>query len=260
MLSFKDIRDFLFAGYAHDMFDDEEFCLLYDFYRSKNPDYPYSSYASFDLEEMDPAECYTEFRVEKWHIPLLADRLQIPPTFQCPQRSVCDGIEGLCMLLKRLAYPCRYSDMVHRFARPVPVLSMITNTVLEYIYDRHSHRLAQWNNQVMNPNHLQQYADAISAKGSPLDNCFGFVDGTVRPISHPGQHQRAVYNGHKRVHALKFQSLALPNGIIGNLYGPIGMLIIVWQYLYMVLCSVKNSSIKNQKGLKNKKKHKRNLV
>ena len=174
MSSFKDIRDFVFLGYAHDMFDDEEFCLLYDFYQSKNPDFPYNSYASFDLGEMDPAECYTEFRVEKWHIPLLADRLQIPPTFQCPQRSVCDGIEGLCMLLKRLAYPCRYSDMVHRFARPVPVLSMITNTVLDYVYDRHGHRLTQWNNQVMDPNHLQQYADVISAKGSPLDNCFGF--------------------------------------------------------------------------------------
>ena len=123
MSSFKDIRDFLFAGYAHDMFDDEEFCLLHDFYRWKKPDFPYSSYASFDLEEMDPAE----------------SRNGTSPCWQiCPQRSVCDGIEGLCMLLKRLAYPCRYSDMVHRFTRPVPVLSMITNTVLEYIYDRHS--------------------------------------------------------------------------------------------------------------------------
>ena len=240
MSSFKDIRDFVFVGYAHDMFDDEEFCLLYDFYQSKNPDFPYNSYASFDLGEMDPAECYTEFRVEKWHIPLLADRLQISPTFRCPQRSVCDGIEGLCMLLKRLAYPCRYSDMVHRFARPVLVLSMITNTVLDYVYDRHGHRLTQWNNQVMDPNHLQQYADVISAKGSPLDNCFGFVDGTVRPISRPGQHQRAVYNGHKRVHALKFQSVALPNGLIGNLYGPIGNNNYnnVWNYLCMVVTSV----------------------
>ena len=62
MSSFKDIRDFVFVGYAHDMFDDEEFCLLYDFYQSKNPDFPYNSYASFDLGEMDPAECF-EFRV-----------------------------------------------------------------------------------------------------------------------------------------------------------------------------------------------------
>ena len=33
--------------------------------------------------------------------------------------------------------------------------------------------------------------------------------------------QRVVYNGHKRVHRLKFQSVALPNGLIGNLYGPV---------------------------------------
>ena len=59
-------------------------------------------------------------------------------------------------------------------------------------------------------------------KGAALENCFGFVDGTVRPIARPDEHQRIMYNGHKRVHALKFQSLALPNGLIGNLYGPVG--------------------------------------
>ncbi|XP_015773007.1 PREDICTED: uncharacterized protein LOC107351223 [Acropora digitifera] len=58
-------------------------------------------------------------------------------------------------------------------------------------------------------------------KGAPLNNCFGFVDGTVRPISRLGHAQRVVYNGHKRVHSLKFQSLALPNGLIGNIFGPI---------------------------------------
>lgn len=30
-----------------------------------------------------------------------------------------------------------------------------------------------------------------------------------------------VYNGHKRVHALKFQAVALPNGLIGQLFGPV---------------------------------------
>ena len=79
-----------------------------------------------------------------------------------------------------------------------------------------------------------------------MDNCFGFIDGTVRPlISKPGQNQcvayskilqyidcvsrilrryiySLVYSGHKRVLCVKFQSVALPNGIIGNMYGPIG--------------------------------------
>ena len=55
-----------------------------------------------------------------------------------------------------------------------------------------------------------------------MDNCIGFIDGTVRPICRPGEFQRVVYIGHKRVHALKFQSFTLPNGMIANMYGPIG--------------------------------------
>ena len=52
---------------------------------------------------------------------------------RCSQRSVCDGEEALCLLLKRMCFPCRYSDMVHLFAKPVPVISMITNEVFTYI-------------------------------------------------------------------------------------------------------------------------------
>ena len=126
------------------------------------------------------------------------------------------------MLLKRVAYPCRLSDMIPQFGRPVSVLSLIINHVMDYIYDVHGHRITQWNQDILNPGALQHYADALYRKGAALDNCFGFIDGTVRPISRPGEQQRVVYNGHKRVHALKFQSLALPNGLIGNLYGPAG--------------------------------------
>ena len=82
--------------------------------------------------------------------------------------------------------------------------------------------MTQWNHAILNPAALQTYADAIHNRGAPLDNCLGFIDGTVRPICRPKQDQRMVYNGHKRIHALKFQSLALPNGLIGHLYGPLG--------------------------------------
>ncbi|CAH3147117.1 unnamed protein product, partial [Pocillopora meandrina] len=133
--------------------------------------FPWDSYGPFDLENIDEAECKAEFRVEKRDLPTLREVLGIPPAFKCPQRTICDGMEGLCMLLKRLAYPSRYSDMITRFGRPTTV--------------------------------------------------FGFVDGTVRPISKPGDMQRIVYHGHKRVHALKFQSVALPNGLIANMFGPV---------------------------------------
>ena len=50
------------------------------------------------------------------------------------------------------------------------------------------------------------------------DERFAFLAVTCRP----NEHQSTVYNGHKRVHALKFQSVTIPNGLIANLYGPVG--------------------------------------
>ena len=108
--------------------------------------------------------------------------------------------------------------MISRFAYAVPVLSMVTNKVINFLYETHGHRILEWNDTILNPQALEEYAHAISNRGSPLKNCFGFIDGTVRPICRPGESQRIVYNGHKRVHSLKFQSLAIPNGLIA-VYG-----------------------------------------
>ncbi|KAK2564013.1 hypothetical protein P5673_012222 [Acropora cervicornis] len=44
----------------------------------------------------------------------------------------CDGVEGLCIMLKRFAYPCRYSDLIPIFERSVPELSMISNEVVDW--------------------------------------------------------------------------------------------------------------------------------
>ena len=222
MTSFRDVRNLLLLAHDDGVIDDDDFLLLYDQYQSRNPEFPYDSYPKFDLDEIDESECLAEFRCKKRDIAILSDVLNIPAVFECDQRSICDGDEALCILLRRLSYPCRFGDMVQRFAKPVPVLSMITNIVQDYIYDVHNHKITQWNHALLSPANLDIYANAISAKGAPLTNCFGFIDGTVRPITRPGENQRMVYNGHKRVHAIKFQSIALPNGLIGNLYGPVG--------------------------------------
>lgn len=222
MNTFKNIRNLLLYSYCEGIISDDEFLPLYDAYQSKNPDFSYQHYTHFNLEDIDPAECKAEFRVEKQDLRRLADALQLPPAFKCQQRSTFDSMEGLCMVLKRITYPCRYSDMIPRFGRPVSVLSLVTNCMVDYLYETHAHRITEWNGNLLSPHALQAYAEVISGKGAPLDNCFGFVDGTVWPISRPRTGQRVVYNGHKRVHALKFQSMALPNGLIGNIFGPIG--------------------------------------
>ena len=89
-------------GYTEDMVDDDEFLLFNDFYGSKNPNFPCASYPPFDLQDMEDSGCLAEFRVHKRGIPLLDDAPQIPPTLRYQKRSVCEGIEGLCMLQKKI--------------------------------------------------------------------------------------------------------------------------------------------------------------
>ena len=223
---FKEIREFLALAYANKFIDDEEFLLLYDAHFSKNLELPYKEYGKFDLQTIEDDECIAEFRFAKHDIPFLVQTLGIPDYMWCYQGTRFSGIEGICLLLRRLAYPCRYSDLIPRFGRAEPEISMITKKMTDFVFDEHSHRVLQWNHFLLSPPKLQGYADAISERGAALDNCFGFIDGTVRPICKPATHQRVVYNGHKRIHALKFQAVALPNGMIANLYGPVGKALI----------------------------------
>lgn len=220
-MSFEEVREVLVSSYTEGYLDDEEFLTLYEYYESTNPLFPYWDFDRFCLDDFTSNECIANFRVAKDDILVLKDALQIPETFRCPQGTVCDGLEGLCLVLKRLTYPCRYFDLMYTFARPVPELCMLSNTIFDWVYNQHGFRLSSWNQPILSPPALEEYAQAITQKGCPLTNCFGFIDGTVRPICRPEKKQRVVYNGHKRVHALKFQAVATPNGLIANLYGPV---------------------------------------
>ena len=176
--------------------------LLYDLNTSKNIDLPYLSCKEFDLDTLSDDECRSEFRFLKNDIYHLAEILQIPNQVRCYKRIVADGIEALCIFLKRFAYPCRYADMLPRFAIPVQQLCMILNEIMNFIHETQHHRLRSFDQPWLSPENLQNYADV---KGASLNTCWGFIDGTVRPVSRPGKHQRAIYNGHKRVHTIKFQ-------------------------------------------------------
>ena len=111
MASFKEFRQTLLLSYDANLTSDEDFIIFYELFSTRNPDFAYDSYNRFDLDEMNDDECNAEFRVRKRDIPTLGQTLRIPPVFHLSQRSIVYGMEGLCMLLKRLAYPCRYGDL-----------------------------------------------------------------------------------------------------------------------------------------------------
>ena len=176
---------------------------------------------TFNLEELSDDQCLSLFRFDKENLKRLSTALRIPERFVCENRTVVEGVDALCILLRRLAYPNRLSDLERVFGRPKSTLSLVIKDTVDFLYGTHGHMLQNMDQPWMTRDALQTYADVIHARGAPLVNCFGFLDGTVRAMCRPGINQRVCYNGHKRVHALKFQSVILPNGMIANLYGPV---------------------------------------
>jgi nuclease HARBI1 len=95
------------------------------------------------------------------------------------------------------------------------------NELVIFLDEKWEHLLSCNSEHLLHPSNLERYATAIHNKGSPLENVFGFIDCTIRRICCPTWWQRQAYNGHKKFHALKFQAVMLPNGIIGHLYGAV---------------------------------------
>ena len=117
-MAFKHVRNLLLINHNDGFIDNHEFVVLYDLFASKKLDFPYDSYAQFDLEELDESESFAEFRLGKRDIRILKDVLQIPDMITCSQRPVCDDLK-VSMLFKRLSFPCRYGGMIHKFAKLV---------------------------------------------------------------------------------------------------------------------------------------------
>lgn len=119
---------------------------------------------------------------------------------------------------KRFAYPNRWCDLVYLFGRSTSELSLIFHKIVDDIYDRFGHLLDSLDLSWLDP---AFFAQVIHNKAAPLEQCWGFIDGTPRPMARPSRNQHIMFNGHKRVHCIKFQSVQAPNGLIANMFGPI---------------------------------------
>ena len=87
------------------------------------------------------------------------------------------------------------------------IISKFTLFILEFLDSyRHSRRFGHLLHNLdlvwLDP---QAFAEAIFEKGSPLRDCWGFIDGTARPICRPIRNQKIMFSGHKRTHCVKFQ-------------------------------------------------------
>ncbi len=174
------------------------------------------------ISQFSPEECWSLFRFRKQDLPRLKSSLLIPDELELGQaghHSIFSGEEGLLLLLRRLAYPNRATDLVELFGLYPCEISLLLGHMVFHVYDNF-HNLLENSLEMWIPS-LPKFRDVIVGQGAPVGlNIWCFLDGTLRPMCRPSYGQRSQYSGHKRVHGLKFEILSLPNGIIARLYGP----------------------------------------
>ena len=134
----------------------------------------------------------------------------------------CDPITACCIVLRKLASPCRWKGVEYLFGMHAPALGEVFREVVETFVEWKGYLLTDLREGML-ADRAELYADSIKNAGAPLDSCIGFIDCTKIKMMRPGGHgsgQRRCNSCHKRMHCLIYQTLTTPNGLIFSLYGP----------------------------------------
>ena len=89
--------------------DDEETLGFYRYFTEGVNPLPHRNYPRFELDKYTDEECVNSFRFRTTDVAHLATALRLPHRFLCRNGTVAGCIEGLCILLRRLAYPIRFA-------------------------------------------------------------------------------------------------------------------------------------------------------
>ncbi|KIJ23155.1 hypothetical protein M422DRAFT_196275 [Sphaerobolus stellatus SS14] len=124
------------------------------------------------------------------------------------------------MLLRRLTFPIRLSDVEMQFGWERSRFSRITQLTAGFLWNRWKH-LLHFDPTRLTREKLASYARVIKAKGAHFPFVAGLIDGTLQKNAHPVRNQRLVYNGWKRIHCLKYHAVITPDGLVIHVFGPV---------------------------------------
>ena len=128
-------------------------------------------------------DCERMFRLDVANL-LLGSIL--PTTYRTSDGDITNNVEGLCIVLRRLAFPARWYDLVSVFGRQEGSLSRIFITTMYKIMAFWGH-LLQFDPRRLQ-HRLQEWAAAIAAHPAGIDPllCIAlFIDGTLRGTTRP---------------------------------------------------------------------------
>ena len=172
----------------------------------------------FDLETFGEKEVYAYFRLSEGELRRLCVALQIPKVIVTSEGDKCEGLHVLCMLCMYYAYPTRRFDMIAKFGTSLSRLSRLISHLRNWLWERYYP--GKSNPKKLAAEKTQEFSRAVEEK-TDVRGVFCFIDGTVRPTCKPELFQGVVYNGKDKTHALKYQIVCTPDGIMRHVYGPV---------------------------------------
>ena len=96
--------------------------------------------------------------------------------------------------------PVAICNLIPRFDRAVPQLSMVSNHIADIIFDEYGHLLRDLAQPWLSQAQLKQFADSIHTKGAPLEtgcgrwNCSATLQTGPEPAGTLQWPQKALFN------------------------------------------------------------------
>jgi hypothetical protein len=171
--------------------------------------------------------------------------LGVPHEFALDNRSIVNGETAFLIYLARMASHTKFATLAEEFGAEASRIGRIIKAVEKWLW-------AEWGFKVEaqpgRPDYLKEsvgrwphYCECIrncrkdggdgEFVGHPEDALFlflaGFLDGSRRAVCKPGgpyrEYDPIIYGGKpsSKYHALQYQIVSFPDGMIGDVYGPI---------------------------------------
>jgi len=172
----------------------------------------------FDLAKLGDKEVYGYFRHSEGELRRLCAALQVPQVIVSSEGDKCEGLHVLCMMCMYYAYPTRRFEMIGKFGTSMSRMSRLISHLRNWLYEKYYPGMS---NPKQIPAHkMEEFSSRIEERVG-MAGIFSFIDGTVRPTCKPEIFQAVVYNGKDKTHALKYQVVCTPDGIMRHVYGPV---------------------------------------
>lgn len=137
----------------------------------------------FNLNAFSNEQALRDFRFRVCDIPTISDVTGWAGKTK-RNRYRCDPLTAFCIILRKLFSTCRWKDVEFMFGIRSSDLSEVFWEVVESLVEGKGHLVCEF--RAMLVERAEMYADAIGAKGAPLDSCVGFIDCTKIRMSRPG--------------------------------------------------------------------------